>query len=486
MSIQIFLVGKLHGVPSFLGSKVATGDRALADRVFAGRCAWAGLLVEVLPRALLAEFKLHKMLLGASGGGQFLLVLPKETEQQAGEFLAAAAADIAALSGSRLKLTWAATENLGDWSVVRRRLKDGTFFLTSTPAAGRDLDWFSPGHANAIEDHLEYFSDTLGAGLIEQRIVGWSPHSPGRILTGEGKHSWTLGSEPDQILLTRHAALSDDGHMAAATETLAGRAEGRMEWGVLRGVVDNLGVRFRKAQSIEEHVQLSVLYKQFFAGELEVLGSMPEFWRKVTILHAGADEFAAFGSWDALIQLARELQRLFRLFSDQSLKDFPGGEGKTVSMALALARSPRDPLTEIYNQAGSMLEEARCSWRDCFALFGRVLEWRQLSGAADLKDTMVRVAREFGGSTQFLRELSAFYRENVFSPSVSRRREGELEKPWRLHRRVLRVLPTTRDREMERLRNSLIVELVGKNASQVKLRPAGRVALEWARLLTEA
>jgi hypothetical protein len=100
---------------------------------------------------------------------------------------------------------------------------------------------------------------------------------------------------------------------------------------------------------------------------------------------------------------------------------------------------------------------------------------------------MVRVAQEFGGNTQFLRELSAFYRDEIFSPlAASRKKEGELEKPWRLHRRVLRVLPPTRDRELDRLRSSLIVELVGKNASQVKLRPAGRVALEWARLLTEA
>jgi len=134
-----------------------------------------------------------------------------------------------------------------------------------------------------------------------------------------------------------------------------------------------------------------------------------------------------------------------------------------------------------------MLEDAKCSSRDCFALLGRILEWRQVNGAADLKDTMVRVVQEFGGSTQFLGELASFYREEIFSPiSVPRKREGEMEKPWRLHRRVLRVLPGTRDREMERLRSSLIVDLVGKNASQVKLRPAGRVALEWARLLSES
>ena len=69
------------------------------------------------------------------------------------------------------------------------------------------------------------------------------------------------------------------------------RAQGRPLWGVLRGDVDHFVVRLRRVQTIEEHVQVSVLYKQFFAGELEVLCSMPEFWRKVTILYSGGDDF---------------------------------------------------------------------------------------------------------------------------------------------------------------------------------------------------
>jgi CRISPR-associated protein Csm1 len=66
-------------------------------------------------------------------------------------------------------------------------------------------------------------------------------------------------------------------------------------WGVLRGDVDSFGIRMRRLQSIEEYVQLSVLYKQFFAGEVEVLCSLPEFWRKVNLLHTGGDDFAVYG-----------------------------------------------------------------------------------------------------------------------------------------------------------------------------------------------
>ncbi|MBI3210475.1 MAG: hypothetical protein HYZ37_16445 [Candidatus Solibacter usitatus] len=480
MSIQIFLQGSITGACEFLAAPME-GDRSGLERLFAGRSAWVSLLSEVVPRALLNELGLAKILLGSSGGGHFFLVLPREWMPKAEEFLAVCNSDIARLSGGELKLVWGSTENLGDWAVVRRRLRESLATAKGTPLRPTSA---LPG-AMRTESPDAYFQE-LGSGLLDQQTIGWSPDAPGEIQAGKGKYTWTLGSGPDQILLARHTALSDDGKAAVQAVDLAGRADGCKAWGVLRGDVDSLDVRLRRVQSIEEHVQLSVLYKQFFAGELEGLCSLPEYWRKVTILYSGGDDFAVYGAWDALIQLGRELHRLFRRFSEISLQEFPGAEGKTITMSLALAGDGAE-LPAVFAEAGEMMERAKCTSRDCFALLGRVLEWRQVNGAAELKDTMVRVMREFGGNTQFLSELAAFYREEVFSPfAVSRKREGALEKPWRLHRRVLRVLPAARDRELERLRSSLIVELTGKNSTEVKLRPAGRVALEWARLLSEA
>ena len=37
---------------------------------------------------------------------------------------------------------------------------------------------------------------------------------------------------------------------------------------------------------------------------------MPEFWRKVTVIFSGGDDFAVYGAWDSLVALARELERL--------------------------------------------------------------------------------------------------------------------------------------------------------------------------------
>src|SRR5882762_1623744 len=120
MSEQILLQGKILGIEPFL---VSAGPRGPADEeLFAGRSQWLSLISEVLPRALLAELGLSRVLLGASGGGQFLLVLPEEFRAAANQFLEAAAKDVAALTGDAVRLLWTITENLGDWSDVRKRL----------------------------------------------------------------------------------------------------------------------------------------------------------------------------------------------------------------------------------------------------------------------------------------------------------------------------------------------------------------------------
>src|SRR4029077_19398893 len=114
MSIQIFLEGKLLAIDELLLAPAGEDP----DQVFTGRSHWVSLLSEVLPRALLAELGLAKILLGSSGGGRFLMVLPEEYRTQAEAFLEAASAEVGTLSNGILKLIWSITENLGDWSDV--------------------------------------------------------------------------------------------------------------------------------------------------------------------------------------------------------------------------------------------------------------------------------------------------------------------------------------------------------------------------------
>jgi CRISPR-associated protein Csm1 len=479
MSVQIFLQGKLLGIDEFLFAP-AGQDR---DQVFTGRSHWISLLSEMLPRALLAELGLSKILLGSSGGGQFLLVLPEESRDASEAFLEAAAMEIAALSDGSLKLLWSLTENLGDWSDVRRRLAEQMEHRRGTPG-------FEAAQITASADSHDYFAHELGMKLRDAESAGWSPENPGRIHIGEGKHVWSVAGSTESIPFARHAAPSDDGREPASTAALADRAIGLTTWGVLRGDVDNFGIRIRRAQTIEEHIQLSVMFKQFFAGELEVLCSMPEFWRKVTVIFSGGDDFAVYGAWDSLIGLARELERLFHRFAETNLKDFAGPEGKTISMALALAPSVDASLGAVFEEAGERLEVAKSADKDCIWLLGRTLEWKQFTEAAELKDSLIKMITDFHCSPQYLRDLCGIYRETQSKMSRRQARKMGGERPWRYHRRIRRILGAARPQgahrgDFQKARTNLISDLIGRSAVTVKLRPAGRVALEWARLSAE-
>jgi CRISPR-associated protein Csm1 len=409
-------------------------------------------------------------------------VLPGEARTAAEEFLSAAARQVLELSSGLVRLVWASTENLGDWAVVRKRINDELQRKRNAPLAASATDAFVPHAAAAMSDPDVYFAKELGAKVREASTIGWSPEDPGKVTPGAGKHTWpiTANLSPDGILLARHAAPSDDGKSAAPVQSLARRGQGRSIWGVLRGDVDNFGLRLRRIHSIEEHVPLSVLYKQFFAGELEVLCSLPEFWRKVSIIYSGGDDFAVYGAWDALIALAREVQRLFHRFTEENLKEYPGAEGKTISMAIALAPEIHYPLAAVYDQAGRNLDLAKSADKDCIYLLGRILEWRHLADAAELKDTVTRLIHDFRMPKQLLYQLRSFYRREAYG-DIS----GQFERTWRFQRRFNRILSGTRDREFQKLRTHLISELGGRKSAEVKLRPAGLVALEWARLVTE-
>ena len=80
MSEQILVQGKLLGIDVFLASPGS-------DEILAARSLWITLICEVVPRALLQELELARLLLGSSGGGQFLIVIPDTHRGPAEDFL---------------------------------------------------------------------------------------------------------------------------------------------------------------------------------------------------------------------------------------------------------------------------------------------------------------------------------------------------------------------------------------------------------------
>lgn len=463
--MQVFLQGKLLGIEPFLHA-TRGGFAALA-----GRCLYVSLVTEAVPRAMLGRLGLAQELLGSCGGGQFLAVLPAESLADANAFLVDATRRLSEFTGHELRLAWSSTENLGAWTDIRKRLDAGF-------RKWRGLNALEPGGLFDPWDESgdDSYYERLFLGLPGSAAAAWDPDSEG-MLRQEGEPYW---------LATHFAAMP--GGWPASAEELAARAQGRKTWGILRGDADQFQARLQRAETVEEYIQLSVFYKQFFVGEVQALCTQPEFRDKTTVLFTGGDEFAIAGSWDALLPFARAMERVFRRSSEELLKDFPGAEGKTISMAIAVAPSLETEPAVVYRDAGRELETAKCTARDSIAVFGKVLDWKQAAEAADLKDVMVRMVERYHCSPQFLGELGAFYRETdrVLPARTSRRLQETQQRPWRLHRRLNRVLDgRERHRELEKARQAVQAAFLTRGQAQLKLKPSGRVALEWARVTEE-
>jgi CRISPR-associated protein Csm1 len=488
MSLQVFLQAQLLGAEEFLAARSSGHSEPVADLI--GRCAWLSLFCEVLPRALLSELKLSRMLLGSSSAEQFLLVLAEEDIVRADEFLGRAADAVVKISGDTLRLVWASTENLGAWPVARKRLDDALLAKNSAPlAANGNPNFFAPLGQLPERDRDSYFNE-FAQNLPLASRVGWSADRPAHLTWDEGQYSWRLeeqsSADDEAILFLRRFAMDETGNHPSSLVELAERAEGAARWGVLRGDVDHFDFRLRRAGSIEEHIHLSVLFKEFFAGELALLCTLGDFWRKVSILYRGGDDFALLGTWDALVMLAREVERLFEKFVQQNFESFPSLEGKTISMALAIAPDFETSATAMFEQAGVQLRAAKATEPGSFHLFGRTLEWKRLGDAEELKTGLVRLVREFGYSPAYINDLAAVYRE-AFSARASRSSKAiRVDKPWRTYMRLSRVIPQARSKELNNIRTTVITNLVGKKTAGFKLRPSARVGLEWARLAASA
>ena len=114
---------------------------------------------------------------------------------------------------------WAITENLGDWSDVRRRLSDELHRRTGTPAAVAGDTAFDPAPV----------PESPGFRTVRRRIARrhssglGEMENPPLFPPEQANFSW---SSVEDIPLVRHAALNDQDTAPAGLRTLASRAKG--------------------------------------------------------------------------------------------------------------------------------------------------------------------------------------------------------------------------------------------------------------------
>ncbi len=122
----------------------------------------------------------------------------------------------------------------------------------------------------------------------------------------------------DGITIARHTARNETEIGPATTAELARRATGHPAWGVLRG--SRRSVRpASAAASIHRRARAAFDAVQAFLrrrARSAVRGR--DFWRASTFLYSGVSDFAVYGSWDALVLFAGEMQRTFHRFTEET------------------------------------------------------------------------------------------------------------------------------------------------------------------------
>jgi len=86
---------------------------------------------------------------------------------------------------------------------------------------------------------------------------------------------------------------------------------------------------------------------------------MPGVLAQVSIIYSAATISRVYGAWDALIALAREVQRLFHRFTEENLKAVTRGpRARPFRWPLRWRRKPTPPLAAVYEEAGRNLDLA--------------------------------------------------------------------------------------------------------------------------------
>lgn len=438
MSLQVFLYAQFRGIERFVSG---TDDNSS----FADRSLWVSTLTETTPRTFLAERGLSPLLAGYAGAGAFLLLLPEPTAAEAEEYLAKLRDSVSRATAGVLELHWTWTENLGSWPNVWKRLSDGMRKKRQTPLAHLGAAAFEPGE-----------------GKAETAEVPWAG------LTAR------LAGDAGELTIP-----------PAAPQELGRKAHGRRAWGLLRCEIDLAAARLDAADSAENFQYLAVLYKGLVAGEVQRIVALPAHAGRVAIVYSGGYDFAVAGAWDALLSVAAEFHRVFTLFAG----DLPGGkdltEGTSVSGALTVAEAG-ETLASVWKRNRESLEMVRSSGRNALGLFERILDWPALKDAEGLKLRIRKLRDVYHCPAEVFTELEDFYGVRAAGDSLAspraRRRERSVDRPWRFHSRLRRLAGDRTGSEFERQWRAFLGDLIGRGQVQKQLRPAGKVALDWARL----
>jgi len=159
---------------------------------------------------------------------------------------------------------------------------------------------------------------------------------------------------------------------------------GTKKIGVFKADVDNLGNIFTKGLqrdgklefSLSKTSTLSRLFSIFFEGYINTLRNSEEYKDSIYLIYSGGDDILAIGSWDKVINFAKDLYEDFKKFVCNN-------DSITMSASIVVA-SPHSSVRTLLREAEEKLEtskeleteiEGKIVKKSAINIFGEMLYW---------------------------------------------------------------------------------------------------------------
>ena len=250
---------------------------------------------------------------------------------------------------------------------------------------------------------------TPSAAAFEVRpLLGHLPtvRDAQRALPGEDYAAWLeaqgLAGEEDDP----DEGLTPDPQRPLTFGELARISEGAPYLGVLMLDADRMGEVFSRGFAWAEKdyaspsriASLSRTLEQFFTVEVPNLIRHPEryaqrlgwgaraAWKQrryplIYSVYAGGDDVFLLGPWDAVLEFALDLERLYRLYTQNPAFTLSGG--------FVLVR-PKTPVPHLAEAAQAAEKAAKHAGRDRLSVFGHPVRWAALSPLAERAEALAR------------------------------------------------------------------------------------------------
>ncbi len=195
-------------------------------------------------------------------------------------------------------------------------------------------------------------------------------------------------------------------------EDIAGKMGNTQKLGILKMDVDNLGSIFQNLSNSQEHKILSEKFRSFFEDKMfDLIKS--HYNEHVYSIISGGDDCFFVGGWDAIIDMAFEINKQFTEFWKHD--SFFGKENKPTISAGVIIVNSKFPVVRFAEMAEDALLQAKVKYptKNSISIFNTVIKWHDWEAILDVKVKLESFVPKSAKSLLMNARKAALKKENI-------------------------------------------------------------------------